>query len=209
MEGSRRRTPYENDFVNHHDITDHRRRPITRPDQKKRRKKKSDVRLIPVNEILPIGRSLQPIYSPLCEWLNPWDTLTDDQKSWFFPPGTLKPVDLFVPKTHVKPTVGMAALYDLSYDAIEDPNAHDDEFADILTGVRSLSEDTRRYFYSSGIKSMENVVECFGTHELIDSFIWQASKRHGQDVNVPVFGDAARNDQTITLRFPLTQRTQF
>jgi hypothetical protein len=56
---------------------------------------------------------------------------------------------------------------------------------------------------------MENVVECFGTHKLMESFIREASKRHGQDVNVPVFGDAARNDQNITLRFPLTQRTRF
>jgi hypothetical protein len=96
------------------------------------------------------------------------------------------------------------AYYDPAYECLEDINDTDDMFSDIPSIACNVTENTRRYLYSSGVHSLPSMIECFPTHRHLETFLCSATKHEGREINVPIYRDANKDDLDVQLRFPVT-----
>jgi hypothetical protein len=100
----------------------------------------------------------------------------------------------------------MANYHDNAYNVIQSQQDFDNNFADTLKGLCKVTINTCRYLFAAGITSMKTFVEFFPTHDSMDKFINQVSKKEGKDVSLPLYCVPAFMSVEITLRFPLVQQ---
>jgi hypothetical protein len=204
------------------------RRDTTRPDdsnkEKNREKEEQELQVIDKGgeEVSVVAR--KPIYSPLDPVFESLYLIRPEDK-WLYslPPckerlGLLAPIE--VPPTTVDPSVASTGplvlpsepddmaeeeYYDKAYDALEEGGLADDGYSYLLTHVIGLNEDVRRLLYSSGINSMDAMVECFPTHSMVNEFIESIAKRDSKSVTIIVYREEERQPVECHLQFPLLQ----